>query len=31
MLDGLKALLTERGYLSGLIIGETEHLPSSSA
>jgi DNA invertase Pin-like site-specific DNA recombinase len=31
MLDGLKDLLQERGYLSGLIIDETEHLPSSSA
>jgi DNA invertase Pin-like site-specific DNA recombinase len=31
MLDGLKRLLEERGYLSGLIIDETGHLPSSSA
>ena len=31
MLGGLKELLQERGYLSGLIIDETEHLPSSSA
>jgi len=31
MLDGLKGLLAERGYLSGLIIDETDHLPSSSA
>lgn len=31
MLGGLKELLEERGYLSGLIIDETEHLPSSSA
>jgi hypothetical protein len=31
MLDGLKRLLEERGYLSGLIIDESEQLPSSSA
>jgi DNA invertase Pin-like site-specific DNA recombinase len=31
MLDGLKALLAERGTLSGLIIDESEDLPSSSA
>jgi DNA invertase Pin-like site-specific DNA recombinase len=31
MLDGLKHLLQERGYLSGLVIDETEDLPSSSA
>ena len=31
MLGGLKHLFQERGYLSGLIIDETEHLPSSSA
>ncbi|EME70981.1 site-specific recombinase [Paramagnetospirillum caucaseum] len=31
MLEGLKQLVFERGYLSGLIIDETEHLPSSSA
>ena len=31
MLEGLKDLLHERGSLSGLIIDETEHLPSSSA
>jgi DNA invertase Pin-like site-specific DNA recombinase len=31
MLDGLRQLLQQRGYLSGLIIDEAEHLPSSSA
>jgi DNA invertase Pin-like site-specific DNA recombinase len=31
MLDGLKSLFEARGCLSGLIIDETEHLPSSSA
>lgn len=31
MLDGLRRLLQERGYLSGLIIDEAEHFPSSSA
>jgi DNA invertase Pin-like site-specific DNA recombinase len=31
MLGGLKQLFEERGSLSGLIIDETEHLPSSSA
>ena len=31
MLDRLRQLLAERGYLSGLIIDEAEHLPSSSA
>ncbi len=31
MLAGLKQLLQERGYLSGLVIDEAEHLPSSSA
>lgn len=31
MLDGLKGLFEERGFFSGLIIDETEHLPSSSA
>jgi DNA invertase Pin-like site-specific DNA recombinase len=31
MLEGLRGLFQERGYLSGLIIDETEHLPSSSA
>ena len=31
MLTGLQQLLQERGYLSGLIIDETERLPSSSA
>ena len=31
MLDGLRDLLEERGYLSGLIIDETDQLPSSSA
>jgi hypothetical protein len=31
MLDGLKALLAARGTLSGLIIDESEDLPSSSA
>lgn len=31
MLDGLKRLLLERGYLSGLIIDEVSDLPSSSA
>jgi DNA invertase Pin-like site-specific DNA recombinase len=31
MLDGLRQLLRDRGYLSGLIIDETERLPSSSA
>src|SRR5262249_34075185 len=31
MLDSLRRLLQERGYLSGLIIDEAEYLPSSSA
>jgi DNA invertase Pin-like site-specific DNA recombinase len=31
MLDGLSRLLDRRGYLSGLIIDESEGLPSSSA
>jgi DNA invertase Pin-like site-specific DNA recombinase len=31
MLDALRQLLTERGYLSGLIIDESEPIPSSSA
>jgi DNA invertase Pin-like site-specific DNA recombinase len=31
MLEALQRLLQERGYLSGLIIDETEQLPSSSA
>jgi DNA invertase Pin-like site-specific DNA recombinase len=31
MLDVLRRLLQDRGYLSGLIIDETERLPSSSA
>jgi hypothetical protein len=31
MLAGLRQVLQERGYLSGLIIDEAEHLPSSSA
>lgn len=31
MLDGLRSLFKERGYLSGLVIDEAEHLPSSSA
>ncbi len=31
MLEGLQQLLQDRGYLSGLIIDETEQLPSSSA
>jgi hypothetical protein len=31
MLDALQQLLQERGYLSGLVIDETERLPSSSA
>lgn len=31
MLDGLKRLFQERGYLSGLIIDEIDDLPSSSA
>lgn len=31
MLDSLRALLEEHGYLSGLIIDECEHSPSSSA
>lgn len=31
MLDHLRLLFQERGYLSGLIIDESEHLPSSSA
>jgi DNA invertase Pin-like site-specific DNA recombinase len=31
MLDALQQILHERGYLSGLIIDETERLPSSSA
>ena len=31
LLDGLRHLFADRGYLSGLIIDETDHLPSSSA
>jgi DNA invertase Pin-like site-specific DNA recombinase len=31
MLDALRRLFGARGYLSGLIIDESEHLPSSSA
>jgi hypothetical protein len=31
MLDMLQHLFQARGYLSGLIIDETDHLPSSSA
>jgi hypothetical protein len=31
MLEALRQLLKDRGYLSGLIIDETERLPSSSA
>jgi DNA invertase Pin-like site-specific DNA recombinase len=31
MLEALQRLLQDRGYLSGLIIDETEQLPSSSA
>ena len=31
MVDALRGLLQECGYLSGLIIDEAEHLPSSSA
>jgi len=31
MLEGLKELFEERGFLSGLIIDESGHLPSSSA
>jgi DNA invertase Pin-like site-specific DNA recombinase len=31
MLDSLRQLLEERGYLSGIIIDESEPLPSSSA
>jgi Recombinase len=31
MLEALQQLLRDRGYLSGLIIDETERLPSSSA
>jgi DNA invertase Pin-like site-specific DNA recombinase len=31
MLAALQRLLQDRGYLSGLVIDETEHLPSSSA
>jgi hypothetical protein len=31
MLEALQQLLQDRGYLSGLIIDETERLPSSSA
>jgi hypothetical protein len=31
MLEGLKELFRDRGYLSGLIIDETDSLPSSSA
>lgn len=31
LLDGLRILLEAQGYLSGLIIDETEDLPSSSA
>jgi hypothetical protein len=30
-LDGLRRLLDQHGYLSGLIIDESEHLPSSSS
>lgn len=31
LLNSLRHLLQERGYLSGLVIDETDHLPSSSA
>ena len=31
MLEGLRGLLDRHGYLSGLIIDESEHLPSSSS
>ena len=31
MLEGLRCLLDRHGYLSGLIIDESEHLPSSSS
>jgi DNA invertase Pin-like site-specific DNA recombinase len=31
LLDGLRRLFEEQGYLSGLIIDETDHLPSSGA
>jgi hypothetical protein len=31
MLEALQQLLQSRGYLSGLVIDEAEHLPSSSA
>jgi DNA invertase Pin-like site-specific DNA recombinase len=31
MLDSLKRLFEERGYLSGMVIDETDRLPSSSA
>ncbi len=31
MLDRLKKLLEQRGYLSGIIIDEADHMPSSSA
>jgi DNA invertase Pin-like site-specific DNA recombinase len=31
MLNALQRLLQDRGYLSGLLIDESEHLPSSSA
>jgi hypothetical protein len=31
MLEALQRLLQDRGYLSGLVIDETERLPSSSA
>ncbi len=31
LLDGLRHLLEAQGHLSGLIIDETDHLPSSSA
>lgn len=31
LLDVLRRLFAERGYLSGMIIDETDHLPSSSA
>jgi DNA invertase Pin-like site-specific DNA recombinase len=31
MIKALQQLLQDRGYLSGLLIDETEHLPSSSA
>src|ERR1019366_4043302 len=31
MLGSLKQLFQQRGYLSGVVIDETDHLPSSSA